>query len=331
MRFGRKPAFTLVELLVVIAIIGMLVGLLLPAINSARESGRRTQCLNHLHQIGLANMAYNDSYGTLPPSSSKDLVLKGTNGMVYNNMIAILPFMDYNSLFKQFNFRLPPSAAPNSTLGSTEYVADFVCPSWGGQSKAFQHNRCAIYGDPEYSMTTCYVGNWGPVAVHACPGFCPCQDTQTNPVCYCCQTTDNHATEDFPNSNRFVGVFDPETPRGCKLTEITDGTSHTLLAGEQLPDRTPHAQLFFPSGSAATTNVPLNVDLSFCPLCGTPGVDIHSSNPSEYCDGFKSSHPSCCNFVMVDGSSHTFPSAIDYTVYNGLGTKAGREMVDVPQ
>jgi prepilin-type N-terminal cleavage/methylation domain-containing protein len=330
LRSAKRVAFTLVELLVVIAIIGMLVALLLPAINAARESGRRATCLNKMHQIGLAALAYADSNAaTLPPSSSKDLMTEGLANMPFNNWVAIFPFMEANYIYDKFNFRLSTDVAPNSNY-ATEYMEQFVCPTWGGPSKAIQHNRCTLYGDPEYSMTTCYLGSWGPIAVHDCPGFCPCIETQTKPVCYCCQTTDNNATEGFPNSNRFVGVFDPETPKGCPLREITDGAALTIMAGEQLPDRTPHAQLYYTSGSAATENVPINVELAFCPLCGVPGIDIHDSNPSEYCDGFKSEHPNCCNFVMCDGSVHTFSGDIDYVVYNAMGTKARGELVVVP-
>jgi hypothetical protein len=98
------------------------------------------------------------------------------------------------------------------------------------------------------------------------------------------------------------------------------------MAGEQLPDRTPHSYLFYLNGSFAITSAPLNVDLSLCPLSGVPGVDIHGSNPSDTCDGFKSAHPGVVNFAMVDASVHGFPLTIDYEVYNDLATKAGGEI-----
>jgi prepilin-type N-terminal cleavage/methylation domain-containing protein len=325
MRQSRRIAFTLVELLVVIAIIGILIGLLLPAINSAREAGRRAACVNKLKQLGLALLNYEQAMGSLPAGSSKDLTDVGKGGLPYNQWVAVFPFMESNELYKRFNFRQMPNVAPNSLLATT-LVAQFVCPSWS--LPPIQHNRCTAYGDPEYAMGTCYVGCWGPTPVHECSPFCSCSYSATNPVCYCCQTTDHKAPSGV---NRFIAAFDPETPKGCKLKDVTDGTAHTLMGGEQLPDRTPHSSLFYLNGSVAITSVPLDVDLSFCPSGGVPGVDPHTSNPSDTCDGFKSSHPGACDFVMVDGSVHTWSLAINYQVFNNLGTKAGGELAIPPE
>ena len=107
---------------------------------------------------------------------------------------------------------------------------------------------------------------------------------------------------------------------------MTDGLSHTIMAGEQLPDRTPHSMLYYTNGSTAITSAPLNVDLSLCPTSGVPGFDMHPTNPSDTCDGFKSAHPGVVIFSMVDASAHGFPLTIDYELYNDLATKAGGEI-----
>ncbi len=315
----------------VIAIIAILIGLLLPAVQMARESGRRSQCINHLKQISLAMHNFNDTYGSLPPTSSKDLVnSSGKYGMPFNCLVAVFPFLEYDGLYKQFNFKQTSSSTQNANL-ATQVVEDFVCPSWAGASNPILHFRCQLYGDPEYSMGTCYVGCWGPVDEHEpAPPFCPCTETQTNPVCYCSQTNNHSSVTSYPNSNRFVAIFDVETPRGTRFQDITDGLSQTFLLGEQLPDRTPHAYLFYFNGVVATTNIPLNVDLSFCPQTPPNGQDPHSSNPSEYCDGFKSSHPGICNMAMADASVHSFAFEVDYELFNNLGTKAGGEVVVLP-
>src|SRR5271166_1021641 len=104
-RPSRHPAFTLVELLVVIAIIGILIGLLLPAIQSAREAGRRTECMNHLKQLGLALLAYNDANGCLP-GCSKNYTKVGTGAMPFNQNVAALPFMESNYIYDKFNFKV---------------------------------------------------------------------------------------------------------------------------------------------------------------------------------------------------------------------------------
>ncbi len=330
MKRKRQSAFTLVELLVVIAIIGILIGLLLPAINAAREAGRRAECVNRMKQICLAQLAYVSSIGTFPAGSSKDLTTAGKGSLPYNQWIAAFPFMEYNSIFKQFDFKLKPADAGNAKLATT-IVKDFICPSWTG--KPIQDNRCNNYQDPTTAMTTCYVGCWGPVPIHNCsPNCAACSFTQKPAPynkCYCCQTTDYKTPS---GTNRFVGIFDPETPRGCKLNEITDGSSHTFLGGETLPDRTAHSSLYYLNGSCGVTSILLDVNLSgSCPLAAANDPNLfHSTNDADTCDGFKSSHPSSCNMVMADASVHAINVAIDYQLFNWLGTKGGGEVAIPP-
>jgi hypothetical protein len=231
--------------------------------------------------------------------------------------------MECDYLYKTFNFAKLPTD-PQNMLVATTIVQQFLCPSWTGAP--IQHNRCQLYPEPEYTMGTCYEGCWGPSPIHHCSSFCPCTETQTNPICYCCQTNDHKGLTGYPNSNSYTAVFDVENPRPCKLTEVIDGTSHTIMAGEQLPDRTPHSILYYLNGSAALTSPPLNIDLTLCPLSGVPNFDMHNTNDSDTCDGFKSSHPGVVLFSMVDASVHGFPLTIDYEMYNDLATKAGGEI-----
>jgi hypothetical protein len=247
--------------------------------------------------------------------------------MPFNQWVAIFPYIESNDLFKRLDFTKNPNAAPNVLLVTTVFP-QFLCPSW--TMAPIQGNRCTLYPDPGTAMVTCYMGCMGPTTSHdanICSTFCPCSITQTNPVCYCCQTTNHKSATGYPNSNRYVGIFEPESPIGCKLTEVIDGTAHTIMAGEQVPDRTAHSSLFALNGSTAITGIPLTVDVgALCPSGGIPGVDPHTSNPPDSCDGFKSSHPGVCLFLMVDGSVHGFPLTIDYELYNDLATKAGSEV-----
>jgi prepilin-type N-terminal cleavage/methylation domain-containing protein len=335
-----RSAFTLVELLVVIAIIGMLVALLLPAIQAAREAGRRAECLNRLKQIGLALLNYEGSYGYLPPGSNKGYLSESTpakGGGCFNQNLAIMPYLDHKEVYSRFDFFVTPVTAPNAAMATT-VTPDFLCPSWNGPP--ISYCRCTNYPDVPYSMVTCYVGNAGPILIHDgdYPAACPCKETDTKPVCYCAQTTDHQDSRGFsqtaPYCNLDIGIFYSEIPYGTRLNKITDGCSNTIMEGEQLPDRTLHASLYNMNGSTATTNVPLTEDMSFCPpISGQSSLsnaDLHNQNPTQDCDGFKSSHPQCCNFVMCDGSVHTWNVAIDYVVYNYMGTKAGGESVVVP-
>jgi hypothetical protein len=251
------------------------------------------------------------------------LIDAGKGGMPFNQWVAVFPYMECDYLYKTFDFTKLPNQAPN-TLVATTVVQQFLCPSW--QGAPIQHNRCQVYPEPEYCMVTCYEGCWGPSPIHHCDSFCPCTETQTNPVCYCCQTSNHEVQTGYPNSNTTTAVFDGNSPRACKLNEVTDGTAHTIMAGEQLPDRTPHSILFYTNGSFAITSPPLTIDLTLCPTNGIPGEDMHATDDSDTCDGFKSAHPGVCVFVMVDASVHGFPLTIDYEVYNDLATKAGGEI-----
>ena len=141
MRHSTRRGFTLVELLVVIAIIGMLIALLLPAVQAAREAGRRATCASQMRQLALAAHEYHDSYGRLPASG----IVGPITGNVFNEqsgpqlswIVAILPYIEQNGLYQQFNLSTSvlsqtgnPQAFPISTLH---------CPSDGSPKLPFQY------------------------------------------------------------------------------------------------------------------------------------------------------------------------------------------------
>ena len=121
-RKGQR-GFTLVELLVVIAIIAILVSLLLPAVNSAREAARRTQCVHHLKQLGLALQAYHDKYGSLPPAYFPDKDGKPK----YSWRVLILPMLGEQALYDAYDFDEPWNGPNNRKLAS-KMPAVFACP-----------------------------------------------------------------------------------------------------------------------------------------------------------------------------------------------------------
>ena len=130
MKNKKRSGFTLVELLVVIAIIGILIGMLLPAVQSVREAARRTQCMNNLRQIGLATISFHDVHDAFPPArtatSNQILPVFGRNGPD-SWFVRILPFIEQNNLFDQWQMTDPYDK--QDEVAVTTPVAAFLCPS----------------------------------------------------------------------------------------------------------------------------------------------------------------------------------------------------------
>jgi prepilin-type N-terminal cleavage/methylation domain-containing protein/prepilin-type processing-associated H-X9-DG protein len=124
-RRGR-PGFTLVELLVVIAVIGTLVALLLPAVQAARESARRSQCSNQLKQIGLGILNYESTHRVFPPTF--------TRGPDHHLLTFLLPYVEQQAVYAKYTFAKNWSAAENKPARDTD-IAVFMCPSAPGQRK----------------------------------------------------------------------------------------------------------------------------------------------------------------------------------------------------
>src|SRR6476620_7242903 len=137
----KRSAFTLVELLVVIAIIGVLVALLLPAVQAAREAARRMQCSNHLKQIGLALQNYHDHYHSLPPAYVADADGKP----MHSWRVLILPYLEQKALYDKYNFNEPWNGPNNSKLHN-EVVRVFCCPSRPGRQTNTETSYVVVTG-----------------------------------------------------------------------------------------------------------------------------------------------------------------------------------------
>lgn len=213
MRFSarnRRAAFTLVELLVVIAIIGVLVSLLLPAVQAAREAARRMQCSNNMKQLGIALHNYHDTHNRFPPQA-----IYGPGAPPYTMpshhtwVVMILPFMEQQPLYDNINKNAPifPQILPNGQPVVAQQVASLRCPSDAGRRDVAQTGGLAVtnYAGSEgyHWWSTAVVGNSAPW---------------------------NLGVDPIIRTADLSGVFTILQTR--TMADIADGTSNTIFLGE---------------------------------------------------------------------------------------------------
>ncbi len=305
-----RRAFTLVELLVVIAIIGVLVALLLPAVQAAREAARRMSCTNNMKQVALATHNYHDTFKTMP-FAARDR-MDGDDADTWNTgHILIMPFLENDAMAS----RWMPDEARNSTAdpdgdGWTNAllqqieITSYTCPSmtppsgplgtgggaenrgpcsylWsaGAEDTSLLH-YAAYYGDPEPA----YSGAVIPIKTYGTPG--------------------------------------PNHRKPTRLADITDGTSNTFLLGETD---------FTPSGVPSTTYGGV---WAFGYIGYSWGTTYHPFNKHDWTStaygAFRSQHPGGGNFAMCDGSVSFVAETIDNNIYRAVSTRAGGEVATLP-
>jgi prepilin-type N-terminal cleavage/methylation domain-containing protein len=297
----RYRGFTLVELLVVIAIIGILVAMLLPAVQTAREAARRMSCGNNIRQIGLALHSYHTQRGTLPYGANFPIGKGGTWAAF------ILPHLEQGNVYDKFNFKEVIWHADNAAATST-VIPVYICPSDGKASDALQGGRIQVgVHNPANSMGLWYPMSMGPTWDNPC-FYCP-----TKPS-YCCHNTGDYGPDG-------VGIIDRQSKTCVTFDDIKDGLTNTLMAGETIP-------------SQCTFNGAYHNNF---PLCGTsiPMNTFEHNNGAgdslwwKAC-GYKSRHPGGSMFLLCDASVHFYSETMDYKLYNEMGTRAGREVVTPP-
>jgi prepilin-type N-terminal cleavage/methylation domain-containing protein len=322
--------FTLVELLVVIAIIGVLVALLLPAIQAAREAARRSQCVNNLKQMGLASQNYHDSRRELTPARVTD--------HQQTWMVLLLPYMEqqqianlwdekrgcfYDQTLEFRSLQVPVYRCPSQTHDEMTIVAapDSVHghPRNDAQEPGINGYRGSISDYRAVAGSTCIVvgpngvdiTGWDDSNSHLVDGAVPqCDRTKVR----------------FTSSptNRGVMSFRGET----SLKSITDGTSQTLLYGEVGRGTSERGHAF---NGDHDPDVFAGVNRPFCNRCGLPPKPNNdSSASSNWGDGgFGSVHSSAVNFVMCDASVQSLSTDIDLNALDALATRAGGETVNI--
>jgi prepilin-type N-terminal cleavage/methylation domain-containing protein/prepilin-type processing-associated H-X9-DG protein len=297
---ANRRGFTLIELLIAITVIGVLIGLLLPAVQAARNSTRRLQCANNMKQIGIALNNYHAQYKSLPSGYKSDVSSTGAEtGPGWGWMASLLPFLEQDLLASTIDYRQPIESPVNEARLQT--VPTLLCPSnfitrptWPAEVRDASGNPmsqiCRVAFCP-------YVGMYG--------------------------STDTVSPGD--------GVFFRNSR--IRFQDITDGTSKTIAAGERsynLGDATwvgavTGAGMFpdkYDKKIAARTLKPSSaMVLSHVGLGNGPNANYSEINQ------FFSLHGDGVNFVFADGHVMFLPATIEYGVYKAMATRAGGEVL----
>ena len=352
---SRRSGFTLIELLVVIAIIGVLVALLLPAVQAAREAARRAQCGNNLKQIGLALHNYMAAMTVLPPGRVNSHL--AGQGNCWGAYAEILNQLEQQQLFNAFNFSLPPDTDPTTTLAaanSTGFMTTLgalICPSDPAPSDLVPIGH-GSYGMHNYPMCT---GSGYSVVQNPAGGL----------------------AGNMPN-----GVLYENSAVSPAM--ITDGTSGTVAISETLRSTAgsptgANSLTFFHqdpmsgfviTGNNSTTGPPIASDADYANLCltaspagfqatrgirwhyGAPGHSLFNSrrapnDPRFDCRGglphsdksdpnwnylslniaARSAHAGGVNALFCDGSVRFVRNAVNVLVWQGLGSRRGGEVI----
>lgn len=300
---SSRNAFTLVELLVVIAIIGILIALLLPAVQQAREAARRMSCSNNLKQIDLSIHNFHDTFGELP-YAVRDRA-EGDDGDTYRSgWIQILPFMEKDAVAQRWD----PNERPESTVDND---------GDGWSNGTLQQETIPTYLCPTMTMPTEELSdNRGPSSYQ----FCTSSSQSTYDLAYYGSEADGAIIPSYTNPSHAYAPQHYGDP--TKLRDLTDGTSNTFMVGET--DFTPEG---VPSSSYGAVWA---YGYTYGWGTGYNSFDDHDEATGTKIGGFRSQHPGGAHFALGDGSVRFVPATLDRDIYLAMFTRAGSEVAQLP-
>lgn len=317
--YSTRNAMTLVELLVVISIIGLLVAMLLPAIAAARESARRTSCLNNLKQLGLAALQHHDVSRRFPTGLRIPLDVNGQPTDGTNLWVELLLYFEQDNLHRRWDYR----DNRNNTLGElnatqAQVIDILICPSDPLPAPVVELTA-AVWRSPAwargfYGMSS-YGGSSGRRSMN--PGTPP----------------------DFIGISR-DGIFFLNS--NVRLADVTDGNSNTFLFGERFhhdpvfdfrqPDILPGVAAIsemgkwgYVAGAGGMANVTLHTAVKINYQMPPDAIQLDD----RVC-AFGSAHPSGANFTFGDGSARFVADVLPLEQLQALSTRAGEEVVQAP-
>ena len=330
LRSRRRVGFTLIELLVVIAIIAILIGLLLPAVQKVREAAARMSCQNNMKQLGIALHSYHDANNAMPPGCANDVAPFGNGGGGWGSSwkVYILPYIEQGNIFSRWQFSGESGwqNSNNMSLVNNVNIKTYRCPS--STLPALYNTGSAT--NP-MQMITSYTGVAGSTS-----------DPVTAAI-GCCGGPGNIAGSS--------GIL---TPNGrIAMVAITDGTSNTILVGEQSDHLRDAANQPIPGGPGAITSqgphgwtmginsstVGASTERSF--NCSTTrwminqrGLGNTASNGTNDNAGanipFSSAHTGGANMLFADGGVRFLTSSTTLPILQALSSRDGGEPVSTP-
>ena len=333
-RTRSTAGFTLVELLVVVAILGILIALLLPAVQAARESARRMQCKNNLRQIGIALHTFMDTHKQLPANGNyawDGAAVKTTNA--WSGMARLLPFIEQESLFRGINFSISYST---QTQISSRRVATFMCPSEvNDKGQGTDPN----FGNKHWPLN--YVvnnGTWSVLTAKSktmqmgdgafCPnkGLRPADFTDGLSRTLACAEVKafTNRVSGSPNTTTFTTPPDPPASISTLSLATFNPTSYTHVEWvDGKVHETGFTTVFTPNSLVAYSDNGTLYD-----------VDVVLATESNLGDTYaavtsRSYHPGGVNAMMMDGSVTFIQEAIELAVWRALGTRAGGETANL--
>ena len=360
----RKRGFTLIELLVVIAIIAILIGLLLPAVQKVREAAARMKCQNNLKQIGIAVHMYNDTQGSLPNMSFCGGGCEDTNpGMQniyyrfrhYPVAFELLPYVEQENLYKQFNINLAATSTVVNANGlrnvdlASKPLSVFLCPSMPAPLNPVYLDYASYgwsrgNGDVRSPAQTGDIYKPGQTY-----GFTPSDGVFISRM----DAGLDYATGQTLSAKHTADPtwWQPDNTYRIKLTNVTDGLSNTIAAGEMHNILKGYTTTTVNSVSVGTTAVESGGPIAWASSGGDYYSEGRTTVPMNTLSGpyyartitdpaalrdilykspiysFRSTHTGGCNFLLCDGSVKFINQNINMTTYMALGSRAGGEVI----